>query len=197
VFAALLDTCVLWPILQRDALLSFAAEGLYRPTWSSQILAELEYHEERKLIDRVQIDPAEARSRAAGLIQTMRDAFDDAEIVGWQALEGSFGLPDENDEHVLAAAVIGGAGVIVSHNLRDFPRHLVPSGIGLQSPAEFAHHTVSLNPPAALHAIATISVRSGRKGPHRTVSDILTILNDRYGFIDAVATLGSVRELET
>jgi len=52
VFAALLDTCVLWPSLQRDVLLSLAIQGIYRPVWSSAILAELEYHEAKKLVER-------------------------------------------------------------------------------------------------------------------------------------------------
>jgi hypothetical protein len=121
VFAALLDTCVLWPSLQRDVLLSFAIEGIYRPVWSSAILEELEYHEEKKLVQRDGVAPDVARSRAVRLIATMRSAFVDAETAGWEPLDGTFGLPDADDEHVVAAAVIAGADVIVTQNLKDFP----------------------------------------------------------------------------
>jgi hypothetical protein len=50
----------------------------------------------------------------------------------------AFGLPDADDERVVVAAVIAGADVIVTQNLKDFPRALVPAGIELQAPDKFA-----------------------------------------------------------
>ncbi|GAB4586819.1 PIN domain-containing protein [Nocardia sp. IFM 10818] len=92
-FSVVLDTCVLWPSLQRDFLLSLAVENLYRPLWSDVILTELEVHEARKPARRGE-DPEKAEERAVRLVSLMASAFDDALVEGWQPLEGSFGLPD-------------------------------------------------------------------------------------------------------
>lgn len=184
-FTATLDTSVLWPSLQRDFLLSLAVEGAYRPTWSSVILEELEFHEEAKLVKRG-IPVAEAASRAATLIAAMRCEFADAEAEGWEPLEGTFGLPDPDDEHVVAAAVIAGAGAIVTENLKDFPPGKIPPGIQVLSAREFAKNTVALNPRHALAAVQEIAIRSGRYGAALTVEEILDTLRDRYGMIEAV-----------
>ena len=144
-FAAVLDTSVLWPSLQRDFLLSLAIEGMYRPLWSSAILAELDYHETHKLVDRGQ-QPLVAATRARHLIDQMTTAFDDALVENWEPHEGAFGLPDPDDEHVVAAAVVGGAGAIVTENLKDFPSVKIPPHIKVLSPSLLATDTVSVAP---------------------------------------------------
>ncbi|WP_454130678.1 PIN domain-containing protein [Microbacterium lacticum] len=184
-FTATLDTSVLWPSLQRDFILSLAIEGTYRPTWSSAILDELQFHEEAKLVKRG-MPVAEAARRAATLIAAMRREFADAEVDGWQPLEGTFGLPDPDDEHVLAAAVIAGAGAIVTENLKDFPADRIPPGIQVLSARECAKNTVALNPRFALAAVHEIASRSGRYGATLAVGEILETLRDRYGMIEAV-----------
>ena len=184
-FTATLDTSVLWPSLQRDFLLSLAVESAYRPTWSSAIHDGLEFHEEVKLVKRG-IPIAEAASRAATLIAAMRREFADAEVEGWEPLEGTFGLPDPDDEHVVAAAVIAGAGAIVTENLKDFPAAKIPPGMQVLSAREFAKNTVALNPRHALAAVQEIASRSGRYGATLTVEEILDTLRDRYGMSEAV-----------
>ncbi len=174
---------MLWPSLQRDFLLSLAIEGSYRPLWSSAILDEVGENEALKLIDRGAA-PDEARRRAVHLIEQMRQAFDDAEVAGWAKLEGSYGLPDPDDEHVVAAAEIGGAGLIVTGNFRDMPVALIPSTIQLQTPAEFAHNTVAINPAAAVRAVQKMAERF--RNPAHSIDQILDTLVDRYGFTDAV-----------
>lgn len=185
-FIALLDTSVLWPSLQRDFLLSLAIERVYRPVWSEAILAELEYHEALKLQNRGTAEK-DAQARAARLVDQMRTAFSDAVVTGWEPLEGSYGLPDSDDEHVVAAAQIAGAGVIVTANLKDFPSKLLPDGIEAIPVTDFARDAVSLSPTRSLTAIAQIASRSGRTGPQLSELDIVGVLEQRYGMTEAMA----------
>ena len=188
-FAAVLDTCVLWPSLQRDFLLSLAVENLYRPLWSERILEELECHEALKLGSRGD-DRQVAETRAHKLIQRMASAFDDAVVERWQPYDGTFGLPDPDDEHVLAATVAGGAGAIVTSNVKDFPRNKVPEHIHVLGPAHFAADTVSVSPDAALRAVESLSRRF--RQPPVDVEQVLTDLRTRYGMDEAVELIRNV-----
>lgn len=186
-FSAVLDTCVLWPSLQRDLLLSLAIEGLYRQLWSSAILEELEMHEAGKLVDRGASTQGAARS-AQRLVMQMGTAFDDARVDGWEALDGTYGLPDRDDEHLVAAAVVGGAGAIVTLNVRDLPVDKIPAHIQVTSPADFALETVEIDPRRAFGAVATMAERRQRE-PVQSIDQLLEVLSVRYGMEAAVAVL--------
>lgn len=176
-FAAVLDTNVLWPSLQRDFLLSMAIEGLYRPLWSDAILEELHRHEQYKLADRG-VDSATALAKADRLVQQMTSAFSDALVTGWEGLDGTFGLPDVDDEHVLAAAVVGGAGVIVTDNVKHFPTDKVPSHIQVIRGKDFAADSADVDPQRAARAICQVAGR--RTNPQQTPHELLDLLVQRY-----------------
>lgn len=168
---------MLWPSLQRDFLLSLAVEGLYRPLWSTAILEELRYHEAQKLNGRGHA-PALAAQRAQRLVDRMSTAFDDAVVMNWESLDGTFGLPDADDEHVVAAALVGGADVIVTSNLKDFPTQQIPNPLTAISPIQFAADTVAVSPDIAHRAVIGMASRFVR--PTSTVDEILDHLTARY-----------------
>lgn len=178
-YVALLDSCVLWPSTLRDFLLSLSFEGAYRFVMSDAILGEVEVNEERKYIKKG-FDKAEASQRAHHLITRMRESFPDSLVVGWEGLEGTFGLPAPNDEHVLAAALVGGAASIVTDNLRDFPAGKIPSHIQVQTAQEFCYETVEMNPNAALTAVLEMADRTGRKAVRLSPEEILGYLDSQY-----------------
>lgn len=105
---------------------------------------------------------------------------------GWEGLEGTYGLPDPDDEHVVAAAVVGGAGAIITHNVKDFPAAGLPPTVQVLQPNTFAANTVELSPTRALAAVQAIVARSGRSGPRLSASAVLDCLADRYCMDQAV-----------
>lgn len=187
-FTALLDSCVLWPSTQRDFLLSLAFEGAYRFIFSEAIIGEVEVNEELKLLKRGASDD-EAKQKALHLSKQLRLHFPDAIVQGWEGLEGSYELPDPDDEHVLAAAVVGGAGSIVTENLRDFPQVKIPSGIQIISAKDFAYETVSMRPDLGLRAVQAMAERSGQKHEGQSPVEILDTLERLYSLDSATSLI--------
>lgn len=189
-FAAVLDTCVLYPSLQRDFLLSLAVVGTYRPLWSSAILDELHECEQEKLIEENGFTSLRARRAADHLVETMRGAFDDAEVPDWERHVGAVVLPDDDDRHVVACAIAGRADAIITSNLRDFPADRMPQAVEVVSPQAFALHNVTLDPERAQRAVEGIVTRSGSHGrPRRTYVEVLETLESRYGMHGAMNCL--------
>ena len=120
---AVLDANVLFPTILREILCDVAAAGLYQPLWSARILDEW-----RHVAARLGPDAAAVAGAEIALLQLR---FPDA-CVDPAGTVLARDLPDPADAHVVEAALAGGAGLIVTANLRDFPR-AVMAGLGLRA----------------------------------------------------------------
>ena len=143
-YSAFLDACVLVPIALADTLLRLAEAGLYRPRWSNQVLDEM--------VDAIgTIHPDLASGPARRRADAMQAAFEDACVTGWEGLVAGLSLPDLDDRHIVAAALQGRADMIVTANVRDFPRDLLePIGLEVQHPDEFLLNQLDLEPDLAI-----------------------------------------------
>lgn len=152
-FTALLDACVLYPAPVRDLLIETANTSVYRARWSDDI------HDEwiRNLLANNTNATPEALARTRELMDL---AVPDALVTGYQPLIPSLTLPDPDDRHVLAAAIVGRADVIVTTNLKDFPADVLSSfGIEAQHPDEFLMHQRDLNHDRFLESAKRIRAR--------------------------------------
>ena len=83
----------------------------------------------------------------------MDTAVPDCLVSGYEQLISSLKLPDENDRHVLAAAIVGKASVIVTFNLDDFPSAAVdPYGIHARHPDDFLLDVDGIDPGVLVKA---------------------------------------------
>jgi predicted nucleic acid-binding protein len=167
-FTALLDACVLYPAPIRDLLIETANTHVYRARWSDHI------HDEwiRNVLKNNPKATPEALARTR---QLMNEAVPDALITGYESLIESIELPDTKDRHVLAAAVVGRADVIVTANLKHFPADsLSPYGIEAQHPDEFLMHQRDLNHDRFLQSVKRI--RGRLTNPPRSPDEYLDSL---------------------
>lgn len=155
-FGAVLDACSLVPITLADTLLSVAENELYQPLWSERILDETSRTLKR-------LHPTRNALRFEARITTMRQAFPEALVHGWEDLESGIAerWPDPNDAHVVAAAIRGRAELIVTFNLKDFPQDLLLKyGLHAVSPDDFLLDLLDLNQESVLEAIRTQAQRT-------------------------------------
>lgn len=120
-----LDTCVLFPPVLRDLLLGLADAGCYAPCWSEGVAAEWLH--------------VTARKGETGAEQALaRMAARWPEGLGPAGAPEFLDLPDAADHHILAAAIAARAQVLLTLNLRDFPRRaLAHHGLRAEAPDDF------------------------------------------------------------
>ncbi len=126
----LIDACALYPTVMREILLGVANAGQFTPLWSARILEEWARAAARLGDGKEDV--------ARGEIALLRANWPDSEIRYSPDLETSLQLPDENDRHVLAAAISGQAEILLTANLKDFPtRTLTVHGVIRRDPDSF------------------------------------------------------------
>lgn len=169
-FRAVLDSCVLVPIVKADLLLTFACDHAYSPLWTERILGEVEAAIVKVTAGAVTADQARKRTRS------MERFFDDALIADWEPLELSIeGLPDRNDRHVVAAAIRGSASIIVTDNIQDFPSsELDRWGLHAKTSDDFLLDLLDLHRGRGIRGLIQMSER--RRNPPTTVAELLDIL---------------------
>ena len=107
-------------------------------------------------------------------LDQMNGAFPDALVVGYEALIDQM-VNDPKDRHVLAAAARGGAEVLVTENLRDFPAQAVhPYNIEVVNQDTFLLDAFDLRPAEVLAALRRQVSRYHREP--RTLESLLAIL---------------------
>lgn len=145
-FTAVFDANVLYPAPLRDLLMWLALSGLFRARWTEQIHLEWKRNllKDRADISQQQLD------RTSSLMDA---AIPDAVVTGYEPLCAELELPDPDDRHVLAAAIRCKAGVVVTFNLKDFPRAAL-AGYDIEAvhPDDFIADLVDLDQAAVLQA---------------------------------------------
>lgn len=185
-YTALLDANVLYPAPVRDLLLQLAVTDVYKARWTADI-----HHE--WIENLLENEPHRNRAKVERTRDLMDKATRDALVTGYEGLIPSLQLPDANDRHVLAAAIVGRCDVIVTSNLKDFPEEaLKPFEIDAQHPDNFlCNH---LNLAQGLFCSCIQKVRRRLKNPPYTIDDYLETLT-RNGLVATAAELRPFAEL--
>ena len=164
-FPAFFDTNVLYGALLNDFILELSDRGLYRPLWSADILEELR---------RTLINAGEDAGLIGKRISTMTTYFPDAMVDGYDSLIPTMTC-DPKDRHVLAAAVRGGAEVLVTFNLKDFPPASTASfDVEIVHPDDFLLDQLDLYHAPTLRAL--VELVEGYDSPAMGIDDYLLAL---------------------
>lgn len=181
------DANVLYPAELRSFLMHLALTGLFSARWSNQV------HEEwiGNLLNK---RPDLTRQQLERTRDLMNKHALGCLVTGYESLISGLHLPDENDRHVLAAAIHGRANVIVTANLKDFPgNELSRFGIEAQHPDKFILSLVRKSPEEVIQAAQ--DHRLSLKNPSKTEIEYLDTL-ERQGLPRTASVLRKYLSVE-
>ena len=154
-----LDACVLVPMPLADTLLRLAAgPRLFLPKWSDQIMVEVT----RTLRETFGLSDQKAKHRESEI----RRHFPEAWIEDYEDLIPTM-TNHPKDRHVLAASARAGVKVIVTYNIKDFPRSsLKPYSITAQGPSAFLKDLYGAAPTMVMRTLEDQAATIGKSLPY-------------------------------
>lgn len=146
-FTAFIDANVFYGARLRSLVLYVAQTKLFRARWSTDV------HDEwvRNLIkNRPDLKPEDLlRTRSK-----MDAAIPDCLVEGYEPLIAGLALPDPDDRHILAAAIMTRANVIVTFNQSDFPPDTLERfRLHTKHPDDFLLEAFGLSPAQFVEAV--------------------------------------------
>lgn len=176
----LLDACVLYPAGLRNVLMWLAVHDLIRPKWSEQI-----HHEWMRNV--LEDRPDLAWEQVERIRRLMDQHAGDCLVTAYERHIDTLVLPDQNDRHVLAAAIESGADAVVTWNLRDFPESILSEyGVGVLTPDQVVSSLIDQDRRAVIGALA--EHRASLKNPPKSPDEFLENL-ERQGLSRTVELL--------
>jgi predicted nucleic acid-binding protein len=159
------DANVLYKSLLRDLMMRLGMSGALRPRWTQRI------HEEWMRNLRLRL-PATAQAAVERTRHLMDLNLPEALVT--VSLMGDHALPDPDDQHVLDAALSAGASVLLTFNLKDFPREALPSHLLAVHPDDFLVTCLEQQQGRVLTALQEL--RADLKKPPFSGSELLAAL---------------------
>ncbi|UUN15086.1 PIN domain-containing protein [Idiomarina loihiensis] len=167
-YTVIFDACVLYPAPLRSLLMYLALSGEFRARWTNDI------HDEwirNVLANR----PDLTREQLENVRNLMDKHVPGAIVQNYHPLISSISLPDEDDRHVVAAAIQTRAEAIVTFNLKDFPdNQLSQYNLKAIHPDDFITDLMELNIVAVIQAVR--HHRASLKNPPFTATQYLDCL---------------------
>lgn len=110
------DANALYASALRELLLALHRGGAIKLRWSGRVLRECLWALEHR--------PSRTRFDLGEVAASLEALGPECRVSGYEARARTLSLPDDNDRHVLAAALTAGADVLLTFNFRDFsPRY--------------------------------------------------------------------------
>lgn len=150
-----LDACVLVPPVLREVVLAVAGQEMFEPLWSARLTQEW----------------ASAAGKGGPVQRLLAEAEAARLALRWPGALVAPGpfvavapeMPDPDDLHLLETAVTGGAGLILTLNLRDFPaRALIRFGLQALDPDRFLHRLWQAHGNLVAQAAETVRQEASR-----------------------------------